>query len=381
MSLLKKIFFLSLFILGVSLLFWGVYNLSFKSNTPTTTAVDNAPTKKTNSDIKAGTEKISPASQTAVIAPTLSPDGNSLDYFSAQSGQLLQADFYGETQKTLSQQKISGLSDAFWSVDKLKVILETHATNNTSSFSFYDTATGTITPLKKNLDQVVWQTNANRILYKYYDATTKTRTLNVSDPDGSNWTKIADLPYQNVSIAQIPRTGLVSFWNSGDAYIQTNLQTVPLIGGATKTLSTNGFGADYLWDAAGDRTLVSHTNSKGGFQMGLGIMNANGGEYRNLDIPTFITKCVWSKDGRTVFYALPGDIPNNSILPNDYNAGKFQTTDTFWKVDTQTGEKTRLVEISDINGQYDASQMFLNQSESLLFFVNKIDGKLYKIAL
>jgi hypothetical protein len=39
------------------------------------------------------------------------------------------------------------------------------------------------------------------------------------------------------------------------------------------------------------------------------------------------------------------------------------------------------VEVGSIKGQYDVSQLFLNQSESLLFFVNKIDGKIYKLAI
>ena len=115
--------------------------------------------------------------------------------------------------------------------------------------------------------------------------------------------------------------------------------------------------------------------------MELGVMNANGGEYKSLGIPTFITKCVWAADEKTIYYALPGGIPDNSVLPNDYKGNKFQTTDTFWKINIKTGEKTRLIETKDITEQYDASQIFINKSESLLFFVNKLNGKLYKVSL
>lgn len=379
MSILKKIFWLSIFILAVSLLFWGVYNLSFKNNSET--ANKKAPGDK-NALLAptSANEKISPISDGAVIAPTLSPDKNSIDYFSQKNGHVYRIDFYGQKQKTLSEKDLDNFSEAAWSIDGSKAIIKTGA-KNSSSFSLYDPSSGKITPLKKNLDEVVWQTNTNRILYKYYNPTTKERTLNVADPDGNNWTKLADLSYRNLSIAQVPRTGLISFWNSADAYAQTDFESIPVTGGDATGLNSRDFGADYLWSPTGNWVLVSHSDKKGGFKMALGVMNSNGGEYKDLGIPTFASKCAWSKDGKTVYYALPGDIPDNSVLPNDYNTGKFHTTDTFWKVDVATGKKTRLVDTGDIKKSFDASQMFLNSSESLLFFVNKTDGKLYKIIL
>ncbi|MFA7319275.1 MAG: hypothetical protein WC022_01625 [Parcubacteria group bacterium] len=378
MSVLKKIFFLSLFVLAVSLLFWGVYNLSFKNNSATTAKKTDADTAQ-NATPADEVGKITAVSKETVLAPVLSSDKNSIDYLSKKTGQLFQIDFYGNVQKTLSFENISDPLDAAWSVDRSKIIVKTDDAK--TPFSFYDLAAKTSAPLKSNLDQVSWQINANRILYKYYDAETKTRTLNVSDPDGKNWTKLSDIPYKNLSVAQIPRTGLISFWNSGDAYLPANFQSMPVVGGDIATLDTKNFGADYLWDNSGQWALVSHTDAKGGTKMELGLMNSRGGEYKNLEIPTFITKCVWSNDGKIVFYALPGGIPDNSVLPNDYKDGKFQTTDTFWKVDIATGKKTRVVEVGSIKGQYDASQLFLNQGESLLFFVNKLDGKIYKLAL
>ena len=379
MSILKKIFFLSLFVFVLSLLFWGIYKLSFKSAPSTSTS---ATSDKKTSASPVSVAPISQVSEETLLAPTLSVDGASINYFSANSKQFMQMDFYGKNQKSLATQSFSNVSDAFWSIDKSKLILKIGKNNNdTPAFYFFDLNSGKNTPLKNDLDQVVWQTNANRILYKYYDAGKKERTLNISDPDGSNWTKIADLPYKNLSVAQIPKTGLISFWNSGDAYSQTNLQSLPLVGGATKTILATGFGTDYLWSPSGNWALVSRTDSQGGSKMELGVMNANGGEYKSLGIPTFITKCVWAADEKTIYYALPGGIPDNSVLPNDYKGNKFQTTDTFWKINIKTGEKTRLIETKDITEQYDASQIFINKSESLLFFVNKLNGKLYKVSL
>ncbi|MDR3559465.1 MAG: hypothetical protein P4L58_03625, partial [Candidatus Pacebacteria bacterium] len=277
-------------------------------------------------------------------------------------------------------QTFPGLANAFWSPNQTTAILQ-FSQNGQTSFTYKDFSTHQETPLKNNLDQVVWQTSANRIFYKYYDPKSQERTLNVSDPDGSHWTKLADLPYRYVSIAQIPKSSLVSFWNTGDAFSQTIFQSVSILGGTPATILDNVYGADYLWDAAGDHVLVSHTDSQGGHKMQLAVMNYNGGEYRDLGISTLSSKCVWSSDGKTVYYALPGNIPASAIMPNDWNSNQFNTTDTFWKVDIQTGKTTQLVDPKKIQQNYDATNLFLNQDESTLFFMNRVDGKLYKIGL
>ncbi|PJA87018.1 MAG: hypothetical protein CO141_01710 [Candidatus Moranbacteria bacterium CG_4_9_14_3_um_filter_42_9] len=78
---------------------------------------------------------------------------------------------------------------------------------------------------------------------------------------------------------------------------------------------------------------------------------------------------------------MPASIPENAIMPNDYYNASFSTDDTFWKVDTQTGEKERIVSLDKITEKLDADTLFLNGDESFLFFVNKKDDKLYRIEL
>lgn len=383
MSTLKKIFFFSLFILFLSLLFWGIYTLSFKkTELPKKTIIPlNNSTSPDLSKIPAvSSAKISLASDEPVISPTLSNAGDKIWYFGT-SGELKETDLVGSVSKKLSEKKIISLISGFWSPDKSKILLKTNKDSLESYFLLFDVKNDQLTMLNKSITEISWQAVSSKIIYKYLDSANKKSSLNVSDADGKNWKKILDLPHNKISFAQIPRSGLISFWNNGDAYYPTAFQTVSLLGEDTKSLYKDSFGADYLWDNSGSHVLVSQTDVKGGTKIQLGVMNYNGGEYKNLGLPTFVSKCVWSKDNKTIFCALPGDIPDNSILPNDYKTGKFTTADTFWKIDTATGEKSRLVETSEISGTFDASEFFLNTDESLLFFVNKIDKKLYKIAL
>ncbi|MDO9231227.1 MAG: hypothetical protein Q7U36_01950 [bacterium] len=383
MSTLKKIFFFSLFILFLSLLFWGIYTLSFKkTELPKKTIIplNNSASPDLSKITAVSSAKISLASDEPVISPTLSNTGDKIWYFGA-SGELKETDLVGSVSKKLTEKKIISLISGFWSPDKSKILLKTNKDSIESYFLLFDVKNDQLTMLNKSITEISWQAVSSKIIYKYLDSANKKSSLNVSDADGKNWKKILDLTHNKISFAQIPRSGLISFWNNGDAYYPTAFQTVSLLGEDTKSLYKDSFGADYLWDNSGSHVLVSQTDVKGGTKIQLGVMNYNGGEYKNLGLPTFVSKCVWSKDNKTVFCALPGNIPDNSILPNDYKTGKFTTADTFWKIDTATGEKSRLVETSDISGTFDASDFFLNTDESLLFFVNKIDKKLYKIIL
>lgn len=378
MPLSKKIFIGSTAILAFFLIFWGIYTFSFKkADVPQTPPAEE---KNKPVDIpKTSSSQITAISEEAVLAPVLTPEKTAIKYYSKNDGRVYQISLDGTNKKTINTRELPGLASAVWSPDTSKAITR-FETNGKNKFFYYDYAKGQGVQLKDNLDTVSWQ-NDNKIIYKYFDPKTKERTLNISDPDGSNWNKITDISFRNLSLAPVPKTGLVSFWNSPDAFFETLFLSTPIIGGEKKTLFSGKFGADYLWSPDGSLVLISNFQDKASSKMQLAVANDRGGEYKNLDIPTFVSKAVWSRDNKTVYYALPGDIPTTAILPNDYADKKFTSADTFWKINIITGEKSRLVDLDKINGQYDASNLFLNSDESLLFFINRTDGKLYKIDL
>jgi len=376
MSVTKKIFLTSSALLAIVLVFWGIYNLSFSSKIPLTATPNpiTAPASPT-----APVAKINLVSEDSVLSPIIDPATATIKYYSQATGQVFQVDFDGTNKKTLSPNKLADLNNVFWSADGTKVISK-FIKDGAPTFFHYDYTTKKGVKLKDNLDTVVWQNN-NKIFYKYYNPQTKERSLNMANPDGSGWLKISDLPYKNLSIAPIPRTGLVSYWNSPDAFFETTLESTPVIGGEKKLIFKGKFGADYLWNSNGSNVLISHSDQKNGSQMELAVINDAGGEYKNLAIQTFISKCAWSKDNKTFYYALPSSFPSSLILPNDYQEKKFATRDSFWRVNIPTGEKTRLLGLDKITDDFDATGLFLNADESMLFFSNRTDGKLYRIDL
>jgi Tol biopolymer transport system component len=386
--LAKKLFIISSVLLLLALVFLGIYNFAFREKKPPVSDSSNTnidpleePKKEEGEQEKETAEnqlaKIRALTEEAVIAPSLSPDGESIVYYS-KGGKVYQISFSGTKEQTISETELPGLIDIIWSPKKDKVISVLNRDGVTSRY-YYDYNAKVGVRLDSKMEQINWTNLGNQIIYKFSDPRTGEISLSLADPDGKNWKNVARIPWKNTKIKAIPQSSLLAFWNSPDSFEETQLLTVSLAGGKSKMILTQRFGADYLWSPDGQKILVSSSETRGGSKMSLALANGNGGEYQNLNIPTLVSKCVWSADNKTLYYALPGSIPEGSVMPNDYSEKKFTSKDTFWKIDTATGRQERLLETDEIIGVFDAAGLFLSPTENKLFFVNRIDGRLYAI--
>ena len=380
MTLSKKIFIASTVIFLTALLFWGVYSLVFNKNSANLLKDTDIKNSMSGSSEQSGRNvpkgKISPISQDSVISPILKSDGVTIVYYSSQNGQVFQIDLDGNNKKQVADKTLLGLERVLWSPDQTKVLSQFQG----RKFSYYSYEENRGAPLNQSIKSANFQ-NDQKIVYSFLDPATNKSSINVSDWDGENWKKLTDIDFYGQEIVPVPRSGLVSFWNSPGANFETRLYSLPIIGGDKKLLFSGKFGADYLWNHSGSQLLVSASNEKGGRKINLGLLDSQGQNYQDLSLPTFVSKCIWSKDGKTVYYALPGAMPSDVVLPDDYVQEKFKTTDTFWRMDISTGKKERIVELSDIKDKIDAKNLFFNSDESLLFFVNRYDGRIWRIQL
>ncbi|MEI8343602.1 MAG: WD40 repeat domain-containing protein [Candidatus Moraniibacteriota bacterium] len=383
---MKKAFIISAILFGVTLLIWSVYNIAFKkSSSNPTTAKPTAqatiqPPKAEPPIVPKKQDKITLVSKDPVLGAISNKQTEKIFFYSALDGIIWQADSDGTSVIQNTSTKLTGLVGVDWSPDKTKV-LTTFNKEGKIIFYTYDNVKKIGNQLKENLDSVTWDSLGGKIIYKYFDIKAKKRSLSVADPDGNNWkTIVENIPFRNVSIAAVPLTSVISFWNAPVAAEESVLQIVAATGGEVKNIFKGRFGADYLWSPDGTQALVSSLVSKNNKTITLGVINLQG-EYRDLGIPTIVSKCAWSSDGKTVYYMLPGGIPSGAIMPDDYLSKKFMTNDTFWKVNVITGSKDRVLELADINDSYDVTLPFLSATENSLFFTNRVNGKLYRVAL
>lgn len=383
---MKTFFIISLSLFLVTLVFFGVYHFVYRNNplnpkapaTQSEKAPDNGDTFATtppkNTAAPSKIEAIIPEKN---IGATVLDDTD-LAYFSTE-GRSLKKISLGKTESEIIIDSLPGTPvEAIWAHNKSRalVLLE----NTTLRWHLITLAGKEILPLKENLKYPSFSNLGDKIFYQY-TTDSGTASVNISNPDGSEWKELIALPIKNVFTAPVPKSSDVSFWNRPNGLEKTLFQTMPSSGTNTKTLLTDQFGGDFLWSPDGEKVLLSFVQEKGTAKISLATINKNGGEFTPLIIPTIVSKAVWSSDGKILYYALPGSLPDNIMLPNDYFSKKLLTTDTFWKLNFETGKRERLLEGSDIGTEFDSSNLFLSPKEDILYFTNRRDGKTYQIHL
>lgn len=381
--MLKKLFVVLAGLFIIVLFLWGIYALFFAtSNSLRTTSDDDGKDETLDlgeKDQRNDDAAVEVLSDHAVVSPTINDDGTLITYFEKNTGFIWAIDPETKQRTLVVEKEMNPPIAAVWPTGKQNPILKTSSSDG-ARYWFYDTRAGDATPLKAGIQYLVWDSLSERIIYTYRDEAGK-KSFNIANPNGTNWRTIGALTKDRVILATVPKSPYISFWEPPQNTRVSSLFTLNITGGEPNLIFSGKSGADYLWSPSGDKVLVSFAPEKSGSKTLLAVMNKFGGEFFNLNSPTFVSKCVWAKDSKNVYCALPTTIPQGAIMPDDYMSGKVRTADTFWKIDTENGKSERAVDLNSIPGSYDASEMFLSLEEDLLFFVNKKDGLLYKLRL
>lgn len=388
----KKIFIISavLLVLLIGAIF--VYNFAFKKPADPSASIKTTNEGKTNTNTgnadannqtnaKQTGDAITAISDVRAFGATLAPDQKTIYYFAGDNGQVNQVNSDGKLQKVVSIEQFQNIESIAWNRPKNKAIVKRSDGPQKSKYLLLDQQQKSVSVVKDNATRIAWTALGDKIIYAYYNAITRKSDLEVSDPNGANWRKITDISNFSILISPIPGTSDISYWPYPDAYTASPANSIGLSGENKKDIITGRFGIDLLWSPDGKYAAVSYTDQKGGKKTDLAIMNSDGGQFHTLNFPTFVKKCAWSAGSKYLYCAMPGNIPESAILPNDWQEGKVQTADTFWRIEIATGKRDRLVETDKINGSFDALDPFLSQDEKTLFFTNKVDGKLYKLGL
>ena len=378
---MKKIFYFSIGLLILVLIFLAAYNFAFKNNV--NDPVADPKEKNAVQEMKAAATpgmvgSIQNPINEALLGAAVSDDGT-LYYYSLDEKTLKKASMEGKDKSVLLSDLPGQPVRVIWSPKKDRTLLLLKQSNGQNLWHYADLTTKTLVPLKPEMARLAWNNLGDKIFYQY-TATNNERTLNIANPDGSAWKKLASLS-QDSFISPVPQSTAVSFWNRPSALEKTSFETIGLSGESRRVLLSEKFGADYLWSPNGEKVLVGVSNEKGGQNILLNMMNGNGGEFQSLSLPTFVSKAAWSKDSRTIYYALPGGLPDSATLPNDYFDKPLITKDTFWKMDVGTGKKTRLTDLKDVAQSFDSSDLFMSPKEDILFFTDRVTHRLYRIDL
>ena len=219
-----------------------------------------------------------------------------------------------------------------------------------------------------------WSPSGDKIVYEIGDEPTS-RKIMVASPDASGQIKIKDLGYASrvagwSSLAGGP-VSLVQVYSLGSG---RDVYPVYENGASGQALKLSGYGDKVKYSRDGKRLLFPVVDTEE-FKQTLWVADIDGLNNYSLGVQTFIEKCVWDRLATFVYCAVPSEALGAE--PKLEQA----TTDNFWKINTKTGEKTKLYDQSEADIKIDAENVWTSPSEDRLYFENVRDGRIYILYL
>ena len=323
--------------------------------------------------------RIKAISQEAVLGPTLTSDKTGAIYYVRTNGNIWQSDFDGSNVTQVSDSVLENLIQVIWAPDKKGTITIFQDPLGNIGKYFYNHETEKALPLDSYIDYIAWSSDATEIAYQYQNELTNKNSINTSSPDGSSPSTILRTRIKDL-IIEWPEGQEIFLREKASGLVQSSLYSLNSLSRAFTKIISDIYGFSVKWSGDGNKLLYSKTNSNGK-NIVLFVADRNGSNQKTTKVKTLVEKCVWSQDPRIIYCAIPKNIGDAKILPDDFYKGTFLANDDFWKIDIETGEKNKILEDWDMPETYDAVDLFLSPQESYLLFTNKINGLLYSIEL
>lgn len=386
---LKKILIIIIIILIIVLIGLLVYNFMIKKSTTQQNGGDGLPEGQQNEENGTTGEeeitqpqpeiKIKAISQEPVFSPTITSDKTKVVYYFRSNGNVWQSNFDGSDLSQASTTTLENLVKVIWSPDKNKVITIFQDNLENISKYFYNYITGKALPLDKYINYIAWSPDSSKIAYQYQNDFTDNNNISTANPDGTKYTTLLKTRMKNL-IIEWPKGQDIFLREKPSGIAQSSLYLLNTLSRSFNNIMPNIYGLSIKWSYEGNKILYSKTNSKGE-NIGIFIADRNGTNEKSANVSTLAEKCTWSQDTRYIYCAIPKNITEAKVLPDDFYKGTFISDDEFYKINTGTGEKTNILKGENLNGNYDAVDLFLSPQENYLFFTNKENGLLYSIKL
>ncbi len=374
---MKKVFIISSIFFFLMGSFYFAYYFLLRDESERGTLVMETVSDSLNKDEKSEkkeNKKISKILEVQAADLSLDEEGGKLKYYDMVEEGFWLGSFDGSYKKKLSNDGFGNLSEVKWSKEGTEALVKID-----DAYYFY--VHGKEKMLIKKSKAMDWINFGQEIVYTFEDSQTGKKTLNFSNPLGSNWKEIAEIQDDNLIMQVIPRSSKTAFWPKADAAKETEMTIVGAGGLSMETRGPVKFGSDFLWSPTGDGFVRSYTIQAEGSNLALEKCKGDGTNCTDLNFPTIASKCVWLGDGKNIICAQMKNLTENSVMPNDYFGGKFFAEDVFWKINTETGKKEKLIEEKEMETKVDAKDFILSPNEDFLFFINRYDNSVFRIIL
>lgn len=295
-----------------------------------------------------------------------------VSYVEKVTGHIYQYNLKTKTPKRVSNTTIPTIHEAFFNTDSSKAIYRYESDNKINTYlvtigkELGDFIPTNITNLSvsKNKDSffyLIKTKNGSTGYVQYFD---NTKPKVVLESSFSEW-----MP-QFISNQTIYLTTKASGSREGYLYsLNTSTGTITKLFG-------NIIGLTTLANNDGSLVLASSSKDSG---PELQILDVKKHSTTTISLAGLPEKCIWSNDEVHIYCAIPKNIPSGEY-PDSWYQGLVSFDDKFVKINTTNSEITSLYD-GQAKEPLDATGLFFDSKEENLFFINKIDSKLWSLNL
>lgn len=310
------------------------------------------------------------------LNPSLSSDGNNVNFYNPQEGKFYRITSTGQTQ-LLSTQTFYNVQKVTWGPQSDKAILE----YPDNSKVFYDFNAAKQVTLPKHWEGFSFSPQGDQITAKSVALDPDNRFLIISDPDGANAQPI--LPtgqnQDKVQMTWSPNGSVIAFSDTGRPQGFGRKQIIPIgkNGETFNPLIVEGFEFQPQWSKNGDKLVYSTYNTDSSYKPTLWITNADpanmGTDRHKLNVETWANKCTFA-DNSVLYCAVPEKLDEGAGLVPDLAKG---IPDLLYKIDLKTNLKNL---VAKPEGNYSMDNLIISNDNSTLFFTDA-NGALHKMNL
>ncbi len=333
-----------------------------RSKAPAVTENNNPETTQNNTENQnpaASPDQLTKLSDGAVLAPILSYDGKASWFFTAD-GHLYKLNLSTGLKQEYLLPTYLNVTDAIWPLNGNDFIVVT-GTGATKTFNYYNAETKAFSEYPSNVKSVDFTPDGKHVIYNWVSGAKS--TLSLADPDLKNFQNVLDLPAGGLTLKVSALGNKVFAYdhaNSQDGKLNlVNLDSKKLV-----TLRTSQDNA-VLWSPDGKKFVYNRDPDGKTENNSLWLGDSEEVTNRQLNISGAVSKVVFDQSGKYLFVA---------------SVGLDDQTESIWKIDLQSLQKTKVFKVKDLVTKIDASDLLISPDAQILYFKNA-DGYLYSVML